>query len=80
MNVQERVLALIESQIEEIGLLCDQVTLQSNIMGEIGLSSLDLGEFISLLEEEFDIEISERDLTRIVTIQDACDVVTEKLA
>jgi acyl carrier protein len=43
--------------------------------GSLGMDSLDDVEFIMCLEEEFDIEISDDEAEKIVSIQDAAELV-----
>lgn len=51
------------------------VTLESNLVTDFGLSSLDLAEIVCDIEDEFDIEIPEKDLVRIKTLQDIYDYI-----
>jgi len=51
------------------------VTPESNLVTDFGLSSLDLAEIVCDIEDEFDIEIPEKDLVRIKTIQDIYDYI-----
>lgn len=46
------------------------VTLQSNLMKDIGLSSFDVLNLVCSFEEEFDVEISDRSITSARTIED----------
>ncbi|HOA33339.1 MAG: acyl carrier protein [Clostridiales bacterium] len=51
------------------------VTPESNLVTDFGLSSLDLAEIVCDIEDEFDIEIPEKDLVRIKTLQDIYDYI-----
>ena len=51
------------------------VTPESNLVTDFGLSSLELAEIVSDIEDEFDIEILEKDLVRIKTLQDIYDYI-----
>lgn len=53
----------------------ENVTPQSNLVTDFGLSSLDLAEIVCDIEDEFDLEIPEKDLVRIKTIQDIYDYI-----
>lgn len=51
------------------------VTPESNLVTDFGLSSLDLAEIVCDIEDEFDIEIPEKDLVKIKTLQDIYDYI-----
>ena len=58
-------------------ILCDQldidpeeVTLDTNIIDDLGADSLDLVDFVMSLEDEFDQEIPDEDIESIRTIGD----------
>lgn len=53
----------------------ENVTPQSNLVTDFGLSSLDLAEMVCDIEDEFDLEIPEKDLVRIKTLQDIYDYI-----
>lgn len=46
------------------------VTPQSNLMKDIGLSSFDVINLVCSFEEEFDVEIPDRSVTSVRTIED----------
>lgn len=47
-----------------------EVTVESNLLSDFGLTSLDLAEIVCDIEDEFDIEIPEKDLVKIKTVND----------
>ncbi len=51
----------------------DEITMDTKFIDDIGADSLDLMQVIMALEEEFDIEISEEDAEKIVTVGDAVE-------
>ena len=60
----------------------DKVTLDANLVGDLGADSLDLVELIMSLEEAFStpslkVEISDEDAEKIATIQGAIDFLKE---
>ena len=46
-------------------------------MDDLGADSLDLVELIMSMEEEFDVEISDEDAEKIITVKDAMAYVHE---
>ncbi len=66
---------------EQLGVEEDQVTPTTSFVDDLNADSLDLVELIMALEEEFSdeaqIEISDEDAEKIVTVQDAVDYLKE---
>lgn len=48
----------------------EQITLETNLLTDLGLSSLDVVNIVVAFEDEFDIEISDRKLKELVTVED----------
>jgi len=60
------------------GIICDQldleesvVTMESNLMDDLGADSLDLIDLVMSIEDEFDIEVPDSAIENIKTIADA---------
>jgi acyl carrier protein len=45
---------------------------------DLGADSLDLVELIMTMEEEFDIDISDEDAEKLVTVKDAIDYINSQ--
>ncbi|MBR2042682.1 MAG: acyl carrier protein [Oscillospiraceae bacterium] len=67
-------------------ILCDQldidpeeVTLDTNIIDDLGADSLDLVDFVMSLEDEFDQEIPDEDIESIRTIGDIVSYIENSL-
>lgn len=77
LPIDERVREIIASQ------LClpneDEVTPGSNIKEDLGADSLDSVEIIMLLEENFDIQITDDEAEKVVTVADAVKLVEGKV-
>ena len=71
MNVQDKVIAIIE---EQLGLPKGEVLLTST-KESLGMDSLDKIETIMALEEEFDIEINDHQAEKFITVQDVVDFI-----
>ncbi len=74
-TVFERVRAIV---VEQLGVEEDEVSLGASFVDDLNADSLDLVELIMSLEEEFsgdsgELEISDEDAEKIVTVQDAVD-------
>ena len=59
----------------EIGI--EQVTAEAKFIDDLGADSLDVVELIMTLEDEFDIEITDEQAEKIVTVKDAIDFMKE---
>ena len=67
-------------------ILCDQldldpddITLDTNIIEDLGADSLDLVDFVMSLESEFDKEIPDEDVENIKTIGDIVSYIENSL-
>lgn len=48
----------------------EQITLETNLLNDLGLSSLDVVNIIVAFEDEFEIEVPDRKLSEIITVGD----------
>ncbi|OFI47995.1 acyl carrier protein [Floricoccus penangensis] len=58
----------------------DQITLETDIVDDLHADSISIMEFTLALEDEFDIEISDEDADRIITIGNVVDYIAEQKA
>jgi len=73
-SIEERVKQIVA---EQLGVDDAQVTPEASFMDDLGADSLDTVELVMALEEEFDIEISDEDAEKILTVQNAISYITE---
>jgi acyl carrier protein len=73
-SIEERVKQIVA---EQLGVDDAQVTSEASFMVDLGADSLDTVELVMALEEEFDIEISDEDAEKILTVQDAVSYITD---
>jgi acyl carrier protein len=71
-SIDERVKQIVA---EQLGVDEDQVTEDASFMDDLGADSLDTVELVMALEEEFDIEISDEDAEKILTVKNAIDYI-----
>lgn len=67
----ERVKDILEDYVE---VPRDKIKLESAFIDELGLSSLDVVNIVVAFEEEFDVEISDRMISKIVTVGDVVKI------
>ena len=68
-----------ENLVETLELDADYVTLETNIVEDLGADSISLMEFTLALEDEFGIEISDEDAEHILTLGQVVDYVSNKI-
>ena len=68
-----------ENLVDTLELDADHVTLETNIVEDLGADSISLMEFTLALEDEFGIEISDEDVEHILTLGQVVDYVSNKI-
>ncbi|MCE5330253.1 acyl carrier protein [bacterium] len=64
-----------EILVDVLGANADDIKSESKFVDDLGADSLDLVELIMSLEDKFQIEISDADAEKILTVQDALDYI-----
>lgn len=59
-----------EILIEEMQVEPEVVTLEAELVNDLGVNSLELADLILLCEEKFDIEINDEDIHKFITVGD----------
>jgi acyl carrier protein len=72
MSVEDKVKKIIA---EKLSVDLSEVVPQASFVDDLGADSLDLVELIMSMEEEFDIDISDEDAEKLVTVQDAINYI-----
>ena len=72
MSVEEKVKKIIA---EKLSVDLEEVVPEASFVDDLGADSLDLVELIMSMEEEFDIDISDEDAEKLVTVKDAIDYI-----
>ena len=70
MPVEDKVKKIIA---EKLSVDLSDVVPDASFVDDLGADSLDLVELIMSMEEDFDIEISDEDSEKMITVQDAID-------
>ena len=71
-NVDGKVKEII---VDQLGVDEKEVTSEASFIDDLGADSLDTVELVMAFEEEFDIEISDEDAEKILTVKDAISYV-----
>ena len=72
MSIEDKVKKIIA---EKLSVDLEEVVLEASFVDDLGADSLDLVELIMSMEEEFDIDISDEEAEKLVTVKDAVDFI-----
>ena len=72
----EKVKELLE---ESLQINPEEITLKSELVGDLGINSLELADLVLTCEEKFDIEIMDEDIHKFVTVGDVVKYLTEEV-
>ena len=64
---------------EQLELDADEITMDSSLVEDLGIDSLDFVDIVMSLEDEFDTEFPEEDMTDIKTVGDIVKYIEDKL-
>jgi len=74
MSLEDKIKKIIA---EKLGVDLDEVIPEASFVDDLGADSLDLVELIMSMEEEFDIEISDEDAEKLLTVKNALEYVVK---
>jgi acyl carrier protein len=77
MSIDQRVKEII---VEQLGVNESEVTPEAKFVDDLGADSLDLVELVMALEEEYNMEISDEDAEKILTVGDAIEYIKSHAA
>ena len=72
MSTEDKIKEIIA---EKLSVEISEVVPEASFVDDLGADSLDLVELVMTMEEEFDIDISDEDAEKLVTVQDAINFV-----
>ncbi len=55
----------------------DEITMKSELVGDLGINSLELADLIMTCEEKFDIEIKDDEIHKFITVGDVVNYLSE---
>ena len=56
--------------VDELQLDRNDITMDSELSGDLGINSIELADLVMLCEEKFDIEINDEDIRKFTTVAD----------
>jgi acyl carrier protein len=72
MSVEDKVKKIIA---DKLGVDLNEIVPEASFVDDLGADSLDLVELIMSMEEEFDIDISDDDAEKLVSVKDAIEYI-----
>jgi acyl carrier protein len=64
---------------EQLKVKPEEVRSETNLIGDLGVDSLDTVELIMALEEKFDVEIPDEDAEKMETVNDVVKYIEKKI-
>ncbi len=77
-DIEKKVVDLIAEVLVDVN--PDSIKMDSKIVEDLGAESLDIYDMIALIEEKFDVEISDDQVEQIQTVQDVADYLKQATA
>jgi acyl carrier protein len=74
-NIETKVITITA---EQLGVPVSELTLDKQFIGDLGADSLDMVELVMAMEDEFSIEIEDKEAEELTTIEKACKFIREK--
>lgn len=75
-DIEKRIIEIIA---EQLGMDIAEVSQESTYVEDLGADSLDIVELIMAIEEEFEVEISDEDAEKLLTVEQTTEYVTGKV-
>lgn len=68
-----------EILVDELQIKEGDITPEAELVNDLGINSLELADLIMVFEEQFDLEISENDIRKFLTVGDIVNYLSEKV-
>lgn len=73
--MEEKVFQIIADQ---LGVDISEVSLEKNLMDDLGADSLDMVDLVMAFEDQFGVKISDQDLSKIKTVKDVVEAIKQR--
>ena len=77
MSIMEQITEIL---VETFSLDPEEVTADARLEADLGINSLELAELALRCDEEFEVEIDDEDIHRLITVGDVANYIEEKTA
>ncbi len=68
-----------ELLVDELSVNPDEVTMNAELVNDLGINSLELADLILLCEEKFDIEIDDEDIHKFISVGDVVNYLSKNV-
>ena len=62
---------------EQLDIEEDEITMESSLSADLGADSLDVVDLIMAIEDEFEVEVLDEDIEKVVTVGDIVNYITD---
>jgi acyl carrier protein len=77
---QQEIYGVIKEHLEGRGIESNDITMEADLAGDLGLDSLDTVELTLALEQQYNIEIPDEELTDLASVKDAVELIEKKVS
>ena len=63
--------------VENLQVSEEDITMEAELIADLGINSLELADLILMCEEKFDIEIKDEDIHKFITVGDVVNYLSE---
>ncbi|CAN5524443.1 acyl carrier protein [soil metagenome] len=77
---QQEIYGVIKEHLEGRGIESKDITMEADLAGDLGLDSLDTVELTLALEQQYNIEIPDEELTDLASVKDAVELIEKKVS
>jgi acyl carrier protein len=77
---QQEIYGVIKEHLEGRGIEGGDITMEADLAGDLGLDSLDTVELTLALEQQYNIEIPDEELTDLASVKDAVELIEKKVS
>ena len=63
---------------EQLNIDAETITLKSNVIDDLGADSLDVVEMLMVLEDEFNVTVTDEESLKLKTVGDIVDLIDKK--
>lgn len=67
-----------ELLVNELSVNADDITMDAELVSDLGINSLELADFVLLCEKRFGVSISDDDIHKFITVGDVVNYLSEK--
>ena len=75
MDTMEKVVTLLS---EQLGVDKDKITAGSDVVKDLGADSIDVGQLLMAMEDEFGVTVTEDDASNLKTVEDIVSLIDNR--